>query len=151
MFGPPYSQDVCGTSRGCIVVAKIGLIRDAVSTAFSSTPADLQRREKLASEEAGVWVLNGTGQTNRGSRLAGYLEYQGLAASAPRQKPADGVPATTQITVYNGAETRLPETIAYLEELFGVKVKTAADATIATDIVVVIGRDTPDLEAPPSS
>ncbi len=151
VFGPPYSQDVCGTSRGCIVVAKINLIRDAVSTAFSSTPADLQRREKLAGEGAGVWVLNGTGTTNRGSRLAGYLEYQGLAASAPRQKPAGGVPATTRITVYNGAETRVPETIAYLEALFGVKVKTAADTTVATDIVVVIGRDTPDLEAPPSS
>jgi hypothetical protein len=30
-------------------------------------------------------------------------------------------------------------------------VKTASDTTVRTDIVVVIGRDTPDLEAPPQS
>ena len=53
---------------------------------------------------------------NRGARLAGYLEYHGLAASAPRGKPKGSVPAKTVITVYNGAETDLPATIAYLEK-----------------------------------
>ena len=63
--------------------------------------------ERLAGEGAGVWVLNGTDDPNRGTRLAGYLEYHGLDASAPRQKPEGSVPAKTVITVYNGAETDL--------------------------------------------
>ena len=57
-----------------------------------------------------------------GRDVAGYLEYHGLAASAPRQKPPGAVPANTTIVVYNGAEATLPDTIAYLEQTFGVKV-----------------------------
>ncbi len=151
VFGPPFSQDTCNHPRGCVVVPNISRIRDAVSRAFSSDPADEERRQRLAAEGAGVWVLNGTGQANRGSRIAGYLEYQGLAASAPRQKPDGAVPATTVITIYNGASERIPETIAYLEGLFKVTVKTATDDTIRTDVVIVIGRDTPDLAPPPQS
>jgi LCP family protein required for cell wall assembly len=151
VFGPPYSQDTCNDSRGCIVVPNIPRIKDAVKNAFSVDPADQAERERLAGEGAGVWVLNGTGEANRGARLAGYLEFHGLAASAPRQKPEGAVPAKTVITVYNGAETKLPATIAYLEKLFGVTVKTASDTTVRTDVVIVIGRNTPDLEPPPHS
>jgi LCP family protein required for cell wall assembly len=151
VFGPPYSQDTCNDSRGCIVVPNIPRIKNAVKNAFTIDPADQALREQLAGEGAGVWVLNGTGAANRGTRLAGYLEFHGLAASAPRQAPEGPVPAKTVVTVYNGAEAELPDTIAYLEKLFGVTVKTATDATIRTDIVIVIGRDTPDLEPPPSS
>jgi LCP family protein required for cell wall assembly len=151
VLGPPYSQDACGTDRGCIVVPNIPRIKDAVKNAFTTDPADQAARERLASEGAGVWVLNGTGVANRGTRLAGYLEFQGLAASAPRGAPEGKVPADTVVTVYNGAETRLPDTIAYLEKLFGVTVKTATDATVRTDIVITIGRNTPDLQPPPSS
>ncbi len=124
-------------------------IRAAVRDAFTVDPADQELRERLAGEGAGVWVLNGTGTANRGTRLAGYLEFHGLAASAPRQAPEGQVPADTGITVYNGAVAELTGTIAYLEELFGVKVKTAADSTVRTDIVIVIGRDTPELAPPP--
>jgi LCP family protein required for cell wall assembly len=151
VFGPPYSQDTCNDSRGCVVLPNVPRIRDAVKTAFTLDPADQALRERLAGEGAGIWVLNGTGQTDRGSRLAGYLEFYGLAASAPRQKPAGAVPGNTVITVYNGAETELPATITYLEKLFGVQVKTATDATVRTDIVILIGKKTPDLEPPPSS
>jgi LCP family protein required for cell wall assembly len=126
-------------------------IRAAIEEAFSADAADLKRRERLASEGAGVWVLNRTGTANRGTRLAGYLEFQGLAASAPRQVPKGDVPADTVITVYNGAEARLPETIAYLEKLFGVTVETATDADVRTDITILIGRKTPELEPPPQS
>ena len=45
----------------------------------------------------------------------------------------------------------MPETIAYLEKRFGVKVKTATDPTVRADVIIVIGRDTPELEPPPSS
>ena len=151
VLGPPFSQDTCDHPRGCVVVPNISRIRDAVSRAFSSNPADQERSQRLATEGAGVWVLNGTGEANRGSRIAGYLEYQGLAASAPRQKPDGAVPATTVITIYNGASERIPETIAYLEGLFKVKVKTSTDDTVRTDVVIVIGRDTPDFAPPPQS
>ena len=151
VLGPPYSQDTCQGDRGCIVVPDIQRIKNAVKDAFTMDPADLAVRETLAGEGAGVWVLNGTGVANRGTRLAGYLEFHGLAASAPRGAPDGAVPADTVVTLYNGAETRLPATIAYLEKLFGVTVKTATDATVRTDIVIEIGRGTPDLEPPPSS
>ncbi len=151
VFGPPYSQDTCNDSRGCVVLPNIPRIKDAVKNAFSIDPADQAQVERLAGEGAGVWVLNGTGESNRGARLAGYLEFHGLAASAPRQKPEGAVPAKTVVTVYNGAETKLPETIAYLEKLFKITVKTASDPTVRTDVVIVIGRDTPDLEPPPHS
>jgi LCP family protein required for cell wall assembly len=151
VFGPPYSQDTCNHPRGCVVVPNIDLIREAVGDAFSSNPANQERREQLAAEGAGVWVLNGTSTANRGSRLAGYLEFQGLAASSPRQKPEGEVPPDTVITVYNGASERIPATIEYLEKLFKVTVKTATDPKIRTDVVIVIGQDTPNLAPPPSS
>jgi LCP family protein required for cell wall assembly len=151
VFGPPYSHDTCQGDRGCIVLPDIPRIREAVRNAFTDSPADQALRERLASEGGGVWVLNGTGKANRGTQLAAYLEFHGLAASAPRQAPEGDVPADTMITVYNGVETELTGTIAYLEDLFGVKVKTSIDAAMRTDVVIVIGRDTPDLEPPPSS
>jgi LCP family protein required for cell wall assembly len=130
---------------------RVDRIRAAVRDAFTADPADQALRERLAGEGAGVWVLNGTNSGNRGTRLAGYLEFHGLAASAPRQAPEGKVPKDTVITVYNGAETAMPATIAYLEDLFGVKVKTATDSTIRTDIIIVIGNDTPELEPPPQA
>ena len=57
----------------------------------------------------------------------------------------------TVITVYNGAETDHPATVAYLEKLFKVKIKTATDPKMQAHVVVTVGRTTPELEAPPSS
>ncbi len=152
VFGSPlYAQDTCQDQRGCVVIPKIGRIKDAVETAFTTDPRDEALRQTLAAEGASVWVLNGTSTANRGARLAGFLEYNGLAASAPRAKPKGAVPAKTVITVYNGAAADLSATIDYLEALFKVKVVTATDPAIRTDIVVTIGRNTPKLEPPPSS
>lgn len=152
VFAPPlYSQDTCSDPRGCVVIPKIDRIKAAVKNAFTEDPRDEALRETLAGEGAAVWVLNGTNTQNRGSRLAGYLEYHGLAASAPRGKPEGAVPARTVVTVYNGASERIPATIAYLEALFDVTVKTATDPAVRADVVVTIGRDTPELEPPPSS
>jgi LCP family protein required for cell wall assembly len=149
VFSPPlYQQEV---RTGYWTLPYVGRIQDAVKKAFSTDPADEARRQKIAAEGATVWVLNGTGVANRGSRLAGYLEYQGLAASSPRQKPEGPVPTTTEIVVYNGAEAEMADTIAYLEKRFGVTATLATDAAIRADIVITIGRDTPDLEAPPLS
>jgi LCP family protein required for cell wall assembly len=145
---PLYQEEVLS---GYWLEPYVDRIRAAIKDAFTADPADLAQQERLAGEGGGVWVLNGTGSPNRGSRLAGYLEFHGLSASAPRQKPEGEVPANTVITVYNGAETELPETIAYLEKLFGVKVRTAVDDSVRTDVVIVIGRNTPELEPPPQS
>ena len=72
-------------------------------------------------------------------------------AFPPREKPEGAVPKDTKIVVYNGAETKMESTIAYLEDRFEVTATLADDPTIRADIVITIGKGTPDLEAPPSS
>ena len=152
VFAPPlYATDNPLDSRGDVVLPKIGRIRAAVRDAFTTDPADEATRQNLAEEGGQVWVLNGTSDGGRGAALAGFLDFHGLAASAPRQKPAGAVPANTTIVVYNGAEANLPDTIAYLEKTFGVKVTLKTDPAIRTDVVITIGKKTPNLEAPPSS
>jgi LCP family protein required for cell wall assembly len=149
VFAPPlYEQEVLS---GYYTLPYVDRIRRAVRDAFKISPLDEALRQALAAERAQVWVLNGTGVSNRGAKVASYLEYHGLAASAPRGKPEGAVPAKTVVTIYNGAETRLTGTIAYLEQLFKIKVKTTSDPEIRADVIVTIGRDTPDLEPPPSS
>jgi LCP family protein required for cell wall assembly len=149
VFAPPlYQQEVLS---GYYTLPYVDRIRRAVRDAFTIDPLDEAIRQALAAEGAQVWVLNGTNTQSRGARLASYLEYHGLAASAPRGKPEGAVPGTTVVTVYNGAEARIPGTITYLEQLFKVQVKTASDPKIRADVVVTIGRNTPDLEPPPSS
>ena len=98
-----------------------------------------------------MWVLNGTSDNGRGAALAGFLDFHGLAASSPRQRPAGAVPSNTSIVVYNGAEAKLPDTIAYLEQTFGVQVTLKDDPAIRADVVITVGKKTPNLEAPPSS
>jgi LCP family protein required for cell wall assembly len=149
VFTPPlYQQEFQSSPRGYIIVPYVDKIQAAVRNAFTSDPADEALRQKLAEEAAGVWVLNSTGDRDRGARLASYLEYFGLAASAPRQTPRGGVLPDSTVVVYNGAETKLAATIAYLEQLLGVTATFEDDAAIRTDVIVTIGRDTPDLEAP---
>ena len=149
VFAPPlYSRDTCSDPRGCVVIPNIQRIKAAVKDAFTADPADEALRETLATEGAGVWVLNGTKDSGRGSDLAGYLDYHGVAASAPRQRPEGAVPANTRIVVYNGAEASLAETIAYLEKTFKVKATLKDDPAIRTDIVITIGNKTPKLAAP---
>ena len=134
-----------------VVLPRIARMKAAVKAAFTADPADEAQRQNLAQEAAGLWVLNGTGDPTRGTAVAGYLDFHGIPASAPRQKPPGAVPANTTIVVYNGAEDRLPGTIAYLEETFGVTVTMKTDPAIRTDIIVTIGKKTPKLEAPPLS
>jgi LCP family protein required for cell wall assembly len=145
---PTYQTEVISGPRGYILVPKLDVIRRTVRNAFKGDATTEQQREALAQEGARVWVLNGTSEARRGSRLAGYLEYHGLTASAPRQKPEGGVPRDTRIVAYNGAEERFPATIEFLEKVFDVTVTTKIDATIRADVTVTIGRDTADLQAP---
>jgi hypothetical protein len=152
VFAPPfYGRDTCADSRGCVILPRISRMKAAVKAAFTADPADEAQRQTLAQEAAGVWVLNGTGDPTRGSDLAGYLDFHGVPASAPRQKPPGAVPADTTVVVYNAAADRLPSTIAFLEQTFGVTATFKTDPAIRTDIIVTVGKKTPKLEAPPLS
>jgi LCP family protein required for cell wall assembly len=142
-----YGSEPSGDPRGYVLVPNVARIRDAVSNAFSIDPQLEDQRDAFAQEGATVWVLNGTGKQGQASDVAGYLEYYGLTASAPVQKP-DLKPATTSIVVYNGREAELPETVKYLEDTFGVTATTKNDPTARVDIVITTSNATPNLVAP---
>jgi LCP family protein required for cell wall assembly len=149
VFTPPfYQKEYTSSPRGYIIVPYVSKIRAAVKNAFSADPADEAERQKLAQEQAVVWVLNGTNDPGRGTAIADYLDFHGVAASSPRQKPPGAVPANTTIVAYNGALADMQDTVAYLEKTFGVTVTEKTDPTIRTDIVVTVGKSTPQLEAP---
>jgi LCP family protein required for cell wall assembly len=149
VFAPPfYQKEYLSSPRGYIIDPYVGRIRSAVQEAFSSNPSDEAERQKLAQEAANLWVLNGTADNQRGTKLAGFLEWRGITASAPRQKPAGAVPAQTKIVAYNGALQDNPDTVAYLEQTFGVTVTEANDPAIRTDFILTVGKNTPNLDAP---
>ena len=150
IFTPPYYQtEDTNSSRGYIIIPRIDRIRAAVKQAFTIDPAFAEARDAIASEGATLWVLNGSGRTGEASSLAGYLNYYGIAATAPTQKPdTTGLTATT-IRVYNGAETRDPLTIQALQQLLGVKPVLVNDPAIRVDIVIITARSTPLLTPPP--
>jgi LCP family protein required for cell wall assembly len=142
---PRYgTQDVTGTYRYLPNIAKI---RAAVAGAFNVDSELENRREAFGQEGGTVWILNGSGKAGHASNIAGYLEYYGLTASAPNQKP-DSVPKATRIVVYNGAEANLPTTVAFLEALFDTTVVTETDPAARVDIVITTARTTPELVPP---
>ena len=149
IFTPPYYQTEYKSSpRGYIIVPKLSRIRAAVRDAFTAD-ANTDRLEQLVAEGATVYILNGSGRSGEASRIADYLEFLGLAASAPGQKPdVTGLVGTT-IRVYNGAELTMPLTLAALEGLFGAKAELVTNASATADIVVITGTGTPSLTPPP--
>jgi hypothetical protein len=140
-----YANEDQNSPRGYIITPRVSRIRKAVDQAFKITPEQLARRERLESEGASVWVLNGSGRAGLETSSAEFLEYQGLNASAPRRK-LDTRPAKTKVVVYNGKETDLPETIKYLERRFDTTVTTATDPERGVDIVITLGKDAPNLD-----
>lgn len=149
VFSPPrYGSE--GTVNGTYLIEPdVAAIRQAVATAFSVDPKLEAQREKVAGESGVVWVVNGSGKIGQASQIASYLEYLGLTASAPNQRPSTTLTAT-QIRVYNGRETALPSTIALLESVFGVKAVFVTDPSVRVDIIVTTGTGTPDLSPPPA-
>ena len=149
VFAPPY-YGAEGYPGGIYTLSpNVPRIRAAVAGAFDFDPRVEAQRQAVAQEGAQVWVLNGTGAIGTAAAVAGYLDFRGVAASAPNQRPpAAGVPATTIIRVYNGAETKLPLTMALLEEVFGVQAQSVTDRAVRVDAIVTTGRKTPTLEAP---
>jgi LCP family protein required for cell wall assembly len=128
--------------RGYILVPNLDRIRSAVRTALFYSPEQAARREAIIEEGARVWVVNGSGAAGQAGAVVRYLEYHGVEASTPNQAPSSP-PAATRIVVYNGAESGLPTTIAFLEELYGVSATTATDPAIHADIVVTTSASTP--------
>jgi LCP family protein required for cell wall assembly len=150
IFTPPFYQEEFLTSpRGYIIVPRVDRIRAAVVEAFNIDPGFIERREALAAEGATVWVLNGSGRTGEAARLAGYLVYLGLEASAPNQRPDTSGLAGTTIRAYNGAETRFPLTMQVLTEVFGVTIQPVVDPAVRVDFMVITGGSTPQLTPPP--
>ncbi|MCI0581422.1 MAG: LCP family protein [Chloroflexi bacterium] len=154
IFTPPFYQTEIRSDPNhggqYVIVPKLDRIRAAVRDAFTTDPAIADRREVLAGEGARIHVLNGSGGSGQASQLAAYLEYLGMAASAPGQKPdVTGLPETT-IRIYNGAEARMPVTVATLESLFGVSAELVTSATATADVVVITGTGTPSLTPPPA-
>ena len=149
VFAPPY-YGVEGYPGGIYeLTPNVARIRAAVAGAFNFDPHAEAQRQAIAQEGAQVWVLNGTGALGSGAAVAGYLDFRGIAASAPNQRPpAGGVPANTVIRVYNGAGAKLPLTIALLQQVFGVKVQSVTDPTVRVDVIVTTGTNTPVLQAP---
>jgi LCP family protein required for cell wall assembly len=151
VFTPPfYQREVrSGDPRGYVIIPRVDRIRAAVAEAFTADPAVEAIRERLAAEGAIVWVLNGSGVEGQASRIAGYLDFLGIAASAPNQAPAAPVNTTT-IVVYNGAAARMPETIELLESTFGVTATPMTDPAAPVDIVITTAPGTPNLTPPPA-
>jgi hypothetical protein len=126
-------------------------IRTAVANAFKVDPKLEDTRAALGNENASIWVVNSGGQAGDAGSLAAYLEYYGLTASAPNAKPDVAGLARTRIVVYNGAESRIPETIDFLESKLKVQVELKQDTAVSVDVIVTVGSATPDLTPPPSS
>jgi LCP family protein required for cell wall assembly len=151
IFTPPfYQREFLTSPRGYVIVPRVERIRQAVVDAFNVDPGFLDARDALLEEGAEVWVLNGSGRQGEAGRLADYLSYLGVDATAPNQRPdTSGLPTTT-IRAYNGAETSLPLTLEALRTVFGVEVTPIADPAVSVDFIVITGGNTPQLTAPPA-
>ena len=151
IFTPPfYQRELLSSPRGYVIIPRVERIRQAVVDAFNIDPGFLEARDALLEEGAEVWVLNGSGRQGEAGRLADFLSYLGINATAPQQRPdTSGLPTTT-IRAYNGAETSLPLTVEALRTVFGVEVTPIADPAVRVDFIVITGGDTPQLTAPPA-
>jgi len=157
---PTYSQQcdvstspICQANGRYALVAKIGKMRNAVASIFSTDPKAIELQQTLDSEAAVVHFLNGTkGSNQRTTNIADYFDQNGIDSSVPpvnAGKADRDDYADTVITAYNGAADSKPETIKLLEDKLGVTVITADDPSQAADIVVVVGKSSPNLKPKP--
>jgi hypothetical protein len=149
-FTPPfYQEEFLSSPRGYIIIPNVERIRAAVRQAFNIDPDFADSLDALLEEGAELWVLNGSGRTGEAARLSEYLNYLGLAATAPNQRPdTSGLPRTT-VRAYNGAESQFPLTVEALRLVFDVEVEPVTDPAIRVDFVIITGVETPQLTPPP--
>jgi LCP family protein required for cell wall assembly len=132
-------------------IPDVNKIRTAVNNAFKVDPKLEDMRAALGQENAAIWVLNGTGRQGQATTLAAYLDYYGMTTSAPNQKPDTAGLSGTRIVVYNGAESRLTATIAFLQSALKTTVVLKTDPAVSADIIITTSSSTPNLSPPPSS
>jgi LCP family protein required for cell wall assembly len=151
IFTPPYYQTECLNCppRGYIIVPRVARIRAAVAEAFNVDPNFAAARDALLEEGAQLWVLNGSGRTGEAARLAQFLSYLGMDATAPNQRPDSTGLKKTTIRAYNGAADQFPLTNAALQQVFGVEIEPVTDPAIRVDFVIITGTATPQLTPPP--
>jgi LCP family protein required for cell wall assembly len=150
IFTPPYYQvESLSSPRGYIIQPRVSRIRAAVAEAFNIDPNFAAARDALLDEAAQLWVLNGSGRNGEAARLAQFLSYLGLDATAPNQRPDTSGLQKTTVRAYNGAEDRFPLTIAALQQAFGVEVEPVTDSGVTVDFVIITGANTPQLTPPP--
>ena len=97
-------------------------------------------------EAARIWVLNGTGRKGEAGVLAAALSRAGLDASAPTTitPPEIGL-LKTRFIIFNGAEQRMPVSLALLERLLGMKATLIDDPTVTVDVEIITGADVPTI------
>ncbi|HXX61371.1 MAG TPA: LCP family protein [Candidatus Sulfotelmatobacter sp.] len=156
VFTPPQFAVECNNpALSCYysLTAKIAPIRQAIKDAFTIPAALAASRTRVQAEGATIDVLNGTSNTGQATNVVDWLQYQGLDAEVSTINGGHaatlGNPQTI-ITVYNGAEADLPETIKVLEAQFGVQIVTKDDPTITTQdfILIETGTQTPSFKTP---
>jgi LCP family protein required for cell wall assembly len=147
VFTPPTYQTVGSDSRGYIITPDVAKIRAAVLQAFSAQPTKEEREaDAIAREAARIWVLNGTGRKGEAGVLATALSRAGLDASAPTAITPDEIGLLkTRFIVFNGAEQRMPISLALLEKLLGMKATLIDDPTVTVDVEIITGADVPTI------
>jgi len=156
VFTPPrYAVECNNPAASCYysLTAKVPQIRQAVRSIFNISPQLAASRLQLDAEGATVEVLNGSGSAGQAATVAAWLQYLGMNAevSTINGGRADRLDyPQTVITVYNGAESELPETVRVLQAQFGVTVQTKDDPAIKTDkfILITTGTATPKFTVP---
>ncbi len=143
----------CGSSGLWMLKARPALMRDAAQNVFANSRQQARTINQLEAEGAIVHVLNGQGGTNlKAINIAAFLAGTGMDAVVP--PVADGKADSkdyvdTLITVYNGAQEVMPETVTRLKRVFkdkGAELVFADDPDQTADIVVIVGEKTEQLK-----
>lgn len=147
VFTPPTYQTEGSDERGYIIVPDVAKIRAAVIAAFAAEPSKEElEAQSIEREAARIWVLNGTGRPGEAGALAAAIARTGLDAQAPTGvTPSELGLLQTRLIVYNGAEARIPATLAALEKLLGRKAIRIDDPSATVDAMVITGADLPSI------
>jgi LCP family protein required for cell wall assembly len=143
----------CGSSGLWMLKARPALMREAAQNVFANSKQQARTINELEDEGAIVHVLNGQGGTNlKAINIAAFLAGTGMDAVVP--PVADGKADSkdyvdTLITVYNGAQEVMPETVTRLKRVFkdkGAELVFTDDPDQTADIVVIVGEKTEQLK-----
>ena len=133
--------------RGYVTIPDVAKIRAAIQAAFAAEPSPEELAKRAIDREgARVWVLNGTGRTGEAAAFTAALLRNGAPAIVPTgiTSPEIGL-LMTRFIVYNGAEVRIPATLALLERLLGMEATRIDDPTVVVDVQIITGADLPTL------